>query len=186
MEAKITRSKLLLFSILGLLVSGALIGGAFYIRDKSIKDNQFVPTSTPGASPTETPIETLPPTATSTLTPTPSPTPTVTPAIDKPQISTPLPNTKVISPLVVKGIAPTGWMFEGQLVIKLLDAQRNVIVQVAGKEITPGSWQSGDPVPFEGTLTFTTNQQNVFLVIENDNPSGLPANSKTFEIPLQF
>ncbi len=184
-QPAMSKKKLLLLSILGLLISVALIGAAFYVRNKSITQNQFVPSPTSSISPTETPIPTLAPTATSTVTPSPSATPT--PSItDKPQISTPLPNSKITSPLVVKGIAPAGWMFEGQLVIKLLDAQRNVIVQAAGKEVTPGSWTSGNPVPFESTLTFTTNPQNVFLVIENDNPSGLPQNSKSFEIPLTF
>lgn len=74
-------TRLILLSLLGLSISAALIGGALYVRDKSIKDNQFVPTPTPLMSPTETPIDTIAPTATPTLTPTPSATPTTTPTV---------------------------------------------------------------------------------------------------------
>ncbi len=98
----------------------------------------------------------------------------------------PTANTVVTSPLNVSGAVPSGWMFEGQLPIKLLDSKRNLIIQSIGKEVTPGSWQSGNPVQFSGTLTFITNDSTGFLVIENDNPSGLPENSKSYELPVRF
>src|SRR5688500_12437174 len=44
----------------------------------------------------------------------------------KPIVITPQPNSKVISPFVVSGSVPPGWMFEGVFPIKLLDAGRNI------------------------------------------------------------
>jgi hypothetical protein len=77
-------------------------------------------------------------------------------------------------------------MFEGQLTLKLLDSKRKLITQGVGKETVPESWQSGQPAQFSGTLTFTTTDSSGFLVIAADNPSALPENEKSFEIPVRF
>ncbi|MGI5825878.1 MAG: hypothetical protein ACOX50_00520 [Patescibacteria group bacterium] len=89
-------------------------------------------------------------------------------------------------PLLITGTVEPGWMFEGVFPVKLLDANKKEIARATAKEITPGSWQSGEPVEFSATLTFTTQSASGFLVFENDNPSGLPENSKNFEIPVKF
>lgn len=112
-------------------------------------------------------------------------TPTLT-VRDMPIVLYPGKNEKIQSPLIVKGIAPAGWMFEGQLVLKLLDNDRKVIAQGKGVEEKLGSWTSGNPVSFEGKIIFEGNAESGYLVVENDNPSGLPENQKTFEIPVQF
>lgn len=108
------------------------------------------------------------------------------PEVTAPAITSPLSGSKVVSPLVVKGKVPSGWMFEGQLPIKLLDSNRKEIAASVGKETTPGSWQGEAPVDFEGTITFTTSAKSGFLVVGADNPSGLPENNKSFEIPVSF
>lgn len=119
------------------------------------------------------------------LSTTPTSTPTST-KTNEPQITTPALNTKVASPLVVKGKVPSGWMFEGQFPISLLDSNRKEIATSSGKEITPGSWTGEAPVDFEGTITFTTSAKSGFLVVGADNPSGLPENNKSFEVPVKF
>jgi len=101
-------------------------------------------------------------------------------------LTSPIANAAIVSPVTVSGTVPPGWMFEGQLPIKLLDNNRKLIAQGVGREVTPGSWQSSEPVKFTGTLTFTTTAKSGFLLIENDNPSGLPENSKSYEIPVNF
>jgi hypothetical protein len=106
--------------------------------------------------------------------------------IDQPHISIPQPNTKVTNPLSVKGTAPSNWFFEGQIHLKVVDENKNIIAGAAGTEVTPGSWMEDKPVEFMGTITFTTSAKKGFLIIENDNPSGLPENQKSYEIPVTF
>jgi hypothetical protein len=124
--------------------------------------------------------------------PTPSATPITTapssptPNPEMPVVSSPSANMKVLSPLKVAGTVPAGWMFEGVFPIKLVDSNRKLIVQGQAKEKVAGSWQSGGPVDFSATLTFKTSSASGFLILQNDNPSGNPATSKTFEVPVQF
>jgi hypothetical protein len=77
-------------------------------------------------------------------------------------------------------------MFEGVFPIKLVDAARNVIIQGQASEEVPGAWQSNTPIYFSSTLTFTTSEKSGFIILENDNPSGNPSKSKTFEVPVTF
>jgi len=113
-----------------------------------------------------------------------TPAPTMLP--EQPTVSSPTANSKVKSPLKVSGVVPDGWMFEGVFPIKLLDSEENVLAQTSAKETVTGSWQSGEPVEFTATLTFKTATGTGTLVLENDNPSGNPENTKTFEIPVVF
>jgi hypothetical protein len=117
-------------------------------------------------------------------------TPTVTPVetkeVVKPVISLPQANAHLVNPLVVTGTVPPGWMSEGVFPMKLLDAQRNIIAQGQGKEVTPGSWSSGKSIEFRGIVDFSTKEKSGFLVLEKDNPSGLPENAESFEIPVTF
>ena len=103
-----------------------------------------------------------------------------------PQVTDPLPNSVIASPLVVKGKVPASWMFEGQFPIRLLDSNKDLIASGIGKEVVPGSWTSGKPVDFQATISFKVTAKTGFLTLTNDNPSGLPENSKSFEIPINF
>lgn len=119
-------------------------------------------------------------------TPTPTASTSPTPNPEMPIVSSPSANMKVVSPLKVTGTVPAGWMFEGVFPIKLVDASRKLIVQGQAKEKLAGSWQGGLPVDFTATLMFKTASGSGFLILQNDNPSGIPANSKTFEVPVGF
>jgi len=119
-------------------------------------------------------------------TPTPVATASATPGLAVPTISSPSANMKVVSPLEVTGRVPAGWMNEGVFPIKLVDASQKLIVQGQAKENVPGSWLSGNPVSFTATLTFKTTAASGSLILENDNPSGDPANAKSFKLPLVF
>ncbi len=111
---------------------------------------------------------------------------TLSPAADIPSITQPTSGATVSSPLTVKGTVPPGWMFEGSLPIALLDENGVTIVEAAAHETTPGTWSSGSPVAFETKLTFTTNAKKGKILIKKDNPSGLPANNRSFELPVVF
>ena len=119
-------------------------------------------------------------------TPTPEATASPTPAQETPSVSSPSANMKIVSPLKVTGKVPPGWMNEGVFPIKLVDASQKLIVQGQAKENVPGTWLSGNAVSFTATLTFKTSATSGFLILENDNPSGDPANLKTFEVPVNF
>ncbi len=109
-----------------------------------------------------------------------------TPNPELPTVSSPSANMVITSPLKVTGSVPAGWMFEGAFPIKLVDSNQKLIVQAQAKEKVAGSWQSGNPVDFMATLTFKTAAVSGFLILQNDNPSGDPANLKTFEISVKF
>lgn len=106
--------------------------------------------------------------------------------VTQPKVTTPLPNSIIKSPLVVKGSVPSGWMFEGTFPIELVDANRKTISDGIGHDVPSGAWQEDKPVDFEATLTFTTLSKSGYLILRNDNPSGILENSKTFEIPIKF
>ena len=116
------------------------------------------------------------------------PTPTVTPSsfLDEVVIIQPKINDLVTSPLKIHGTALSSWFFEGQLVILLNDDKNNVLANGIGQEDTPGSWTQGGMVSFTSDLKFTTSAKSGYLVIKNDNPSGLPENQKEYRIPIKF
>ena len=98
-------------------------------------------------------------------------------------VTFPKPHESVCSPLIVKGKAKSPWFFEAVFPIRLLDEKCQEIV--SGKVNANGDWTSGGLVPFEGTLDFTvTKPTKAILVLQNDNPSGLPENVRKKEIPL--
>jgi hypothetical protein len=99
-------------------------------------------------------------------------------------------NATVTSPLTVAGKARGNWFFEANLPIKITDASGKVLGQVGAQAV--GEWMTTNYVPFSATLTFTAptstaqNPQTGFLIIEKDNPSGLPENDASVKIPVMF
>lgn len=102
------------------------------------------------------------------------------------KVTTPIASSVVSSPLAVTGTVPPGWMFEGQLTVRLLDDQNQVLVEAPGTESIPGSWQTGKSVVFTSSLSFTTTATSGTLVIAKPNPSGLPENDESFSVPVKF
>jgi hypothetical protein len=101
------------------------------------------------------------------------------------KIDSPRPNTKVASPLIVTGEARGVWYFEAQFPIKLVDANGQVLAQTPAQAL--GDWMTQNFVPFSATLEFgAPATQTGTLVLEKDNPSGLPQNDKKLEIPVKF
>lgn len=94
--------------------------------------------------------------------------------------------TKISSPITIAGSVPSGWMFEGVFPVKLLDSKGNIITTGQAKEVVPGSWSSGKEVEFRTVLNFLIKDKSGYMVLEKDNPSGLPQNAGTYEIPVMF
>lgn len=100
------------------------------------------------------------------------------------QVDAPLMYGEVTSPLTVTGKARGPWYFEASFPVTLYDANDILIAQGHAQAI--GDWMTEEYVPFQATLAFSTDTPNGTLVLENDNPSGLPENHKEVRIPLAF
>jgi len=94
-------------------------------------------------------------------------------------------NDVVKSPLVVQGEARGTWFFEASFPVKLLDAAGNQLAIAPAQ--AQGEWMTTDFVRFEVTLNFTPPTSSTgILVLEKDNPSGLPENAAEVRIPVRF
>ena len=101
-------------------------------------------------------------------------------------VDAPLPGMVIKSPLIISGKARGNWFFEASAPILLTDLDGKIIAQKYIIAIDP--WMTADFVRFEGTLDFTAplNGKNGFLILERDNPSGLPEYDKSLKIPILF
>lgn len=108
-----------------------------------------------------------------------------TPSPSIPILMMPKPNETITGPLVIKGFVSKSWTFEGQFLVRLLDANRRTILQ----DRVPVEWDNEnqkDTLYFVESYNYHTTAKSGFLVLENDNPSGLSENQKSFEIPVKF
>jgi len=100
-------------------------------------------------------------------------------------VFSPLQNQTVTSPLTITGQARGNWYFEASFPVKLLDANNKVLVQAPAQ--AQGEWMTTDYVPFSVTLTFAKPTTSTgTLVLEKDNPSGLPEHANELRIPVKF
>ncbi len=101
------------------------------------------------------------------------------------RVTNPRPNTLVQNPLIVKGEARGYWFFEASFPIRLKDTN--------GKELGMGiaqaesDWMVENFVPFEAEIKFENpTTEKGTLILEKDNPSGLPQNADELWIPIRF
>lgn len=94
-----------------------------------------------------------------------------------------LPNAKVSGVLNLTGEVKGGYFFEANILVNVLDANRNVLRQGHGTATT--DWMTTDPVTFTATVDFTGLPTGpAYLEIHNDNASGLSENNKSILIPV--
>lgn len=105
---------------------------------------------------------------------------------DQVRLISPGRNAVVTSPLTVIGEARGSWFFEANLPIKIEDSEGNTLAQVGAQ--AQGEWMTTDFVPFEAVLSFNVpaGETSGMLVIEKDNPSGLPENADSRSFPIRF
>lgn len=105
---------------------------------------------------------------------------------DKIILDSPLANATVNNPLLITGKARGSWFFEASFPIYLLDSHGNMLGQ--GVAQAQGDWMTSNFVPFKATLTFTADPQIIgdagTLVLQKDNPSGLPENDDALRVPV--
>ncbi len=103
-------------------------------------------------------------------------------------ISTPLPQSTITSPVTILGTARGNWFFEGSFPISIVNWDGLII----GKGIAQaqGDWMTEDFVPFTATISYTlatgTKYNTGAIILKKDNPSSLPENNDSKEIPVAF
>jgi hypothetical protein len=101
------------------------------------------------------------------------------------KVDNPRPNQIIESPLFIKGKARGSWYFEASFPIKLFDDNGFLLGARSAQAL--GDWMTTDFVDFSATLPFAVpSTPNGRLVLEKDNPSGLPENADELIIPVYF
>lgn len=101
------------------------------------------------------------------------------------RINNPRPNQVIESPLSIEGEARGYWYFEASFPIKLFDDNQNLLGTAIAQ--TQNEWMTENFVPFQTNLSFSTpTTKKGVLVLEKDNPSGLPENADELRIPVIF
>ena len=111
---------------------------------------------------------------------------------DRIVLSTPTPGATITSPLVIEGQARGNWFFEASFPVVLTNWDGLIIAE--GVATAKGDWMTEDFVPFTATLTFlnpmTATSPDFMtrgsLILQRDNPSGLPEYDAALEIPVRF
>ena len=101
------------------------------------------------------------------------------------QVASPIYGSSVASPLKIRGFARGTWFFEASFPVKILDARGKELGVVPAQALT--DWMTTEFVPFEATLGFETpTTKTGTLVLQKDNPSGLPENEDSLIVPVLF
>ena len=114
----------------------------------------------------------------------------VTDTKDTIRVNFPAKDEVVTSPLIVSGEARGTWYFEASFPVVLVDWDGKIIAQ--GQAQALKDWMTTDFVPFTASLTFVkpadSGPQSTrgALILKKDNPSGLPQNDASLEIPVKF
>lgn len=104
---------------------------------------------------------------------------------DQIKVINPQPNQVIQSPLIITGEARGTWYFEATFPLKLMDANGNEIATHYAQ--AEGEWMTEDFVPFKAELIFEKPSTDTgILILEKNNPSGLPENDDSIEIFLKF
>ncbi len=94
----------------------------------------------------------------------------------------------VQSPLMIEGVAPGSWFFEASFPVKIYNENSQLIgMAIATASAADGSWMTDKLVPFKAELKFdSATSTSGALVLEKDNPSGLPENAAELRLPVRF
>ncbi len=108
------------------------------------------------------------------------------------KLTTPVPNGVVGSPLMITGEARGTWYFEASFPVSLVNWDGLIIAQ--GVAQASEDWMTEEFVPFTASLEFINPYQagdqdfmkRGAIILQKDNPSGLPENDNALEIPIRF
>jgi Immunoglobulin-like domain of bacterial spore germination len=103
-------------------------------------------------------------------------------------LSSPIPLSQISSPVTLTGKARGYWFFEGSFPVTVVNWDGLIIGE--GIATADGEWMTENFVPFTATVNFTFDPETPYkrgsLILQKDNPSGLPENDDALEIPITF
>lgn len=101
-------------------------------------------------------------------------------------VESPKKNSRVQSPLMIRGKAKGNWFFEASFPILLKNKFGDIIV--SGIARAEGDWMTEQYVPFSSELVFSQQEKGSAgtLILKKDNPSGLPEYDDSISIPIAF
>jgi len=163
--------------VIFILVTAIGLGAAYFLWTNQVQTNQNgVPTTTVEPTPTIVILSPM-------ITETPPTTQSAEIILTAPQLG-----DTISSPLIITGQAPGTWFFEAVFPVTLTDEVGEIIAK--GVASADGEWMTTELVPFTAELTFDTalvaSKANGFLILQKDNPSGLPENDASYEVAVTF
>jgi hypothetical protein len=101
------------------------------------------------------------------------------------RVDNPHPDQLISSPLTISGQARGTWFFEASAPVQLVDETGTVLAESSIE--AQGEWMTEAFVEFSGQLVFDSGQSKAgTLIVQNDNPSDIPENSRALQIPVRF
>lgn len=101
------------------------------------------------------------------------------------QVISPPVYSSITSPVKISGQARGYWFFEASFPVKIIDENGAVLGQNIAQ--TNENWMVEDFVPFALEIYFTESVTKTgYIVLEKDNPSGLPENAEELRWPVKF
>ena len=102
------------------------------------------------------------------------------------KVATPTQGQIIQSPLLIKGEAHGPWYFEATFPVVLTNWDGLIIAE--GYATAQDNWMTEEFVPFTAELTFEKPEygKRGALILQKDNPSGLPENDDAIEISILF
>lgn len=106
------------------------------------------------------------------------------------RLDSPKPGDTITSPLTIRGVARGNWYFEGDFPVVLTDWNGLIIAEHYAT--AQSEWMTTELVPFESVLEFEippdvgSFSRRGSLILQKDNPSGLPENDDALEITVFF
>lgn len=95
------------------------------------------------------------------------------------------PHQEISSKLLVEGAARGFWFFEASFPVRIYDSNNNELGMAVAQ--AQDDWMTEKFVPFQVAIQFlAAATQRGTLVLEKDNPSGLPENADELRIPVVF
>lgn len=98
-------------------------------------------------------------------------------------VKTPQNGETVTQTFTVTGSARGSWFFEAVFPVKIVDAHGQQIIQTQAH--AGGDWMTEDFVPFTADIELPeTYSGPATIILEKDNPSGLPERSAAIQVPI--